>query len=88
MARRLLGRLLRESGPAGWRDGGPLAAAVFPAARVAIEVTGWARPVDQRRVRPDRLRLAGWTVLRFGLPELLSRPQGVLAEIRAAVAGE
>jgi hypothetical protein len=95
---RLLVRLLRESEVGGWgvcghegggrSDGGSRSrrgaavAVSFPAARVAIRVTGWAPPVDEPAVAwpgPE------WSVLRVSGPDLVLRPGEVLAEIVAAV---
>jgi hypothetical protein len=62
-ARRLLVRLLRESGTPGWRCGRAGPAVSFPMARVAVEVTGWAWPVDEpvprRAAAPDGPGRAG-----------------------------
>lgn len=62
----------------------------FPAARLAIEVDGWAWHVDVERFRADRhkgnaLVRAGWDVLRFTWHDLNNRPGYVLDEIRAAL---
>lgn len=62
----------------------------FVERRLAIEVDGWAwhcgvdRFVRDRR-RQNALILAGWTVLRFTWHDLTSRPQVVVAQIRAAL---
>jgi hypothetical protein len=62
----------------------------FGARRLAVEVDGWAWHSDVDRFAQDRRRqnalvLAGWTVLRFTWHDLMSRPQAVVAEIRAAL---
>jgi very-short-patch-repair endonuclease len=62
----------------------------FPAARLAIEVDGWAWHVDVERFRADRhkgnaLVRAGWDVLRFTWHDLNNRPGYVLDEVRAAL---
>jgi very-short-patch-repair endonuclease len=62
----------------------------FPAARLAIEVDGWAWHVDAERFRADRhkgnaLVRAGWDVLRFTWHDLNNRPGYVLDEVRAAL---
>ncbi|HTF54981.1 MAG TPA: DUF559 domain-containing protein [Pseudonocardia sp.] len=91
--RRLVG-LLRARGLTGWRLGyavsGYLLDLAFPAARVAVEVDGWAWHSTADRFRADRRRqnaliLAGWTVLRFTWDDLVHRPDAVLAQIYAAL---
>lgn len=61
----------------------------FLTRRLAIEVDGWAWHSDVDRFAHDRrqnaLVLTGWTVLRFTWHDLTSRPQTVIAQIRAAV---
>ncbi|PZS17902.1 MAG: hypothetical protein DLM60_13040 [Pseudonocardiales bacterium] len=62
----------------------------FEARRLALEVDGWAWHSDVDRFAHDRRRqnamvLAGWTVLRFTWHDLMSRPEEVVAEIRAAL---
>jgi very-short-patch-repair endonuclease len=94
-AERRLVALLRRAGIEGWQlgylvDGYRLDLA-FPAARVAVEVDGWAYHRDAERFRQDRRRqnelvLAGWTILRFTWDDLTHRPAAVLTEIRAALA--
>ncbi|MBC8090625.1 MAG: type IV toxin-antitoxin system AbiEi family antitoxin domain-containing protein [Pseudonocardia sp.] len=95
-AERLLVALLREAGITGWVLGHPFGAhridLAFPAARVAIEVDGWAWHVDAVRFRADRrkgnviARAAGWDLLRFTWHDLDSRPYEVVAEIRETLA--
>jgi very-short-patch-repair endonuclease len=94
-AERILKRLLGEAGISGWvlghRFGPHLIDLAFPDQRVAIEVDGWAWHVDVDRFRADRrkgnaLTRAGWTLLRFTWHDLVSRPAGVVAEIRHALA--
>jgi hypothetical protein len=82
-SRRRLVRLLRDSGVPGWhRAAGPSggAAVTFPAARVVVEVTGWAAAADERRGDHP-----GWTVLRIPGYELVDRPSEVLGEIVTAI---
>lgn len=60
--------------------------------RIAVEVDGWAWHSDVERFRADRRRqnalvLAGWTVLRFTWDDLTNRPEQVVAQIQAALAG-
>jgi len=97
-AERVTVRLLRQAGITGWLLNSPVRAGdreyivdvVFPAARVAVEIDGWAWHSGVERFRSDRRRqnalvLAGWTVLRFTWDDLVSRPGRVVAEIRRAV---
>jgi very-short-patch-repair endonuclease len=97
-AERVTVRLLRQAGITGWLLNSPVRAGdreyivdvVFPAARVAVEIDGWAWHSGVERFRGDRRRqnalvLAGWTVLRFTWDDLVSRPGRVVAEIRRAV---
>jgi very-short-patch-repair endonuclease len=97
-AERVLHRLLRGARIVGWVANHLVALAgteywidvAFVARRLAIEVDGWAWHSDVDRFAQDRRRqnalvLAGWTVLRFTWHDLMSRPQAVVAEIRAAL---
>lgn len=93
-AQLLLARLLRGSGAAGWHSryptGGGVIDFAFPAARVAVEVEGWAWRPDLARARTDERRrralgARGWTILRYTWPELVGEPRAVLAEIADAV---
>ncbi len=93
-ARGLLTRSLRESGAAGWCSGITVAGyavdVAFPAARVAIDVIGWARRQDAEhdRVGSHRrsvLEQRGWTVLQVGWADLVCRPWEPLADIATAV---
>jgi len=63
---------------------GPAVAVTFPAARVAIRVTGWAPPMDEP-VPAAALPGSGWTVLGVSGPDLAARPADVLADIAVAV---
>ncbi|MBN9099587.1 MAG: DUF559 domain-containing protein [Pseudonocardia sp.] len=90
VAERLLVAMLRESGAAGWQcafpAGGHLIDIAFPAARVAIEVDGWAWHMDAERAAADKRRQnalvrQGWTILRYTWHDLVGRPKAVLAEI-------
>jgi Uncharacterized protein conserved in bacteria len=90
VAERLLVRMLRESGATGWNCGFPAAGysidVAFPAARVAIEVDGWAWHMDAERTHADKRRQnalvrQGWTILRYTWHDLTGRPRSVLAEI-------
>jgi hypothetical protein len=94
-AKRRLLALLRGSRATRWTDsfriaGHPVDAA-FPAARVAIVVSGWATPSSARRAMTiAELQQAaasrGWTLLRYTWFDLTERPQEILAEIARHVA--
>jgi hypothetical protein len=91
--------LLREGGIGGWvanaeiRDREGLIGygdIVFRAARVVVEIDGWAYHSDRERFQRDRTRqnrlvAAGWTVLRFTWDDLTVRPGQVVAAVRAAL---
>jgi hypothetical protein len=86
-AEHALVRLLRAADARGWRAAFPLAGrrwpVAFPAARVVVDVTGWAwRPGADRAPDPP----VGWSVLRFGWPELTGRSGTVPEAISAVVA--
>jgi very-short-patch-repair endonuclease len=95
-AERRLGDLLRRAGIVGWTanaditdEQGPIGVGdvVFRAARIVIEVDGWAYHSDpelfQRdRTRQNRLVRAGWMVLRFTWRDLTKRPDHVVSIIR------
>jgi very-short-patch-repair endonuclease len=94
-AERLLVRMLRESGAAGWHRAFPVAGhaidVAFPAARVGIEVDGWAWHMDAQRAHAEERRQTalvrqGWTVLRYTWYDLAGRPRFVLAEIAREIA--
>ncbi|ANY08951.1 DUF559 domain-containing protein [Pseudonocardia sp. HH130630-07] len=93
-AERRLFRLLRDAGldgfVPGYRVGPWLLDVAFPAARVAVEVDGWAWHTDAERFRADRrkqnaLVAGGWTVLRFTWPDLTDRPDDTVRRIRRAI---
>lgn len=93
-AERLLVRLLRSAGIAGWELGYRvqeyLIDLALPRQRVAIEVDGWAWHVNADRFVGDRRRQNAlvnlqWTVLRFTWHDLAARPEDVVAEVRAAL---
>jgi very-short-patch-repair endonuclease len=97
-AERVLHRLLRRARIGGWVANHLVVLSgieywidvAFVGRRLAIEVDGWAWHSDIDRFAHDRRRqntlvLAGWTVLRFTWHDLISRPQAVVAEIRAAL---
>ena len=87
--------LLRAAGITGWVLGHPFGRyridLAFVAARVAIEIDGWAWHMDVDRFRSDRhkgnaLVRGRWNLLRFTWHDLTNRPDYVVAEIRAALA--
>lgn len=93
-AERLLHKLLRDAGLTGWRAnhrvGGYRVDVGFPAARVAIEVDGFAFHSGADAFQVDRVRqndivLLGWQVLRFTWLDLTEYPERVLAVIRSAI---
>lgn len=90
-AERLLVKLLRAAGTTGWVLGHPFQGfridVAFPAAKLAIEVDGWAWHVDAVRFRNDRrkgnaLARAGWNLLRYTWHSLDGQPDETVAEIR------
>ncbi|HEY2297271.1 MAG TPA: DUF559 domain-containing protein [Jatrophihabitans sp.] len=97
---RLLHAILRRAGLTGWHANLPVFAGeqlvavldvAFPAAKLAIEVDGWAFHSDADRFQRDRhrqnaLHALGWTVLRFTWADLTTRPSYVAATIRAQLA--
>jgi very-short-patch-repair endonuclease len=93
-AERLMFSILRDAGLTGWERGVPFQHwtidVAFPAAKLAVEIDGWAWHTDVDRFRADRhkgnaLVGAGWQLLRFTWHDLVHRPDHVLAEIRAAL---
>lgn len=98
-AERRLHRLLDRAGLPGWEadvrveDAAGLIGRVdvlFPAARVAIEVDGYAyharASFQADRTKQNRLVAAGCTVLRFTWADLTDRPRDVVATVRRALA--
>lgn len=93
-AERLLVRILRGAGVTGWVLGYPIGGyridLAFPAAKVAVEVDGWAWHVDPERFRADRrkgntLVRDGWDLLRFTWHDLHGRPREVVSDITRTV---
>jgi len=89
-AERLLVKHLRRAGITGWVLGHPLGPysidLAFPAARLAVEVDGWAWHTDPARFAADRhkgnaITRAGWDLLRFTWHDLDGRPAACLREI-------
>ncbi len=77
-------RLPRPSANA-WMEGMEVDA-VWPAARLAVELDGWdahrTRQAFQRdRTRANNLQAAGWTVLRFTHADVVHRPADAAARI-------
>jgi len=94
-AERLLTKLLRDNNIIGWKANHPVAGyradVVFPAARLVIEIDGFAfhsgaEDFQHDRERQNRIALAGYQVLRFTWLDLTEFPERVLAEIRYALA--
>ncbi|HET6951615.1 MAG TPA: type IV toxin-antitoxin system AbiEi family antitoxin domain-containing protein [Acidimicrobiales bacterium] len=61
----------------------------YPALRIAVELDGKEthhtdRAFEDDRVRDNRLRLAGWTVLRYTWQRFTTEPAAIVAELRAA----
>jgi hypothetical protein len=98
-AERLAVKLLRDAGVGGWVANAGIydrvgligyGDIVFRAARVVVEIDGWAHHSDRERFQRDRSRqnrlvAAGWTVLRFTWDDLTKRPRATVAAVRAAV---
>lgn len=63
----------------------------YPAIKIGIEADGYrwhGSPEDWRRDlrRENRLKLLGWTLLRFSWEDVHARPETVASQVRAAVA--
>ncbi|SEA70370.1 MULTISPECIES: type IV toxin-antitoxin system AbiEi family antitoxin domain-containing protein [unclassified Mycobacterium] len=93
-AERLLVKLLRRNKITGWKTNWPVAGykvdIVFPAAKLAIEVDGWAYhssadDFENDRKRQNTISLLGYQILRFTWLDLTEYPDRVLAEIRNAL---
>lgn len=93
-AERILHRLLRRASITGWWPNFPVTIeghsfevdVAFVAAKLAVEVDGWAFHSDVERFRADRRRqnrlsVAGWTVVRFTWADLIERPDEVVRTI-------
>jgi hypothetical protein len=94
-AKRRLLALLRGARASRWTDSFRIAGhsvdVAFPAARVAIVVSGWAEPSTARRAQAAaELQQAaasrGWTLLRYTWIDLIERPHVILAEIARHIA--
>ena len=95
-AERLLLQLLKDAGITGWVANLPVNGyeidVAFVAAKIAVEVDGFAFHSDPETFRKDRVRqnhlmLLGWQVLRFTWLDLNEYPERVIAEIRRATRG-
>lgn len=93
-AERLFVKLLRGNKITGWKANFPVAGykvdVVFPAAKLAIEVDGWAYhssadDFENDRKRQNAISLLGYQILRFTWLDLTEYPDRVLAEIRNAL---
>lgn len=93
-AERLFTRLLTVSGVSGWKANqkviGYEVDVLFPAAKVVVEVDGFAFHTDPEAFGRDRrkqnaLVLAGYQVLRFTWLDLTEYPERVLAVVQRAV---
>ena len=93
-AERLFIRLLNSTGIMGWVANHPVGLYVvdfaFEAARVVVEIDGFAFHSDTDAFHADRARqnylvLHGWQVLRFTWRDLAERPERVLTELRHAI---
>ncbi|GAA1842361.1 type IV toxin-antitoxin system AbiEi family antitoxin domain-containing protein [Pseudonocardia ailaonensis] len=91
----LLVRAVRDARVIGWRVHHPALGMVlplaFPRSRVAVQVEGWARPVDPARIRRELwqehvLRRAGWTIARVGRHELVADRAGTIRALVGTVA--
>jgi very-short-patch-repair endonuclease len=96
---RRLHRLLRASALTGWVANLEVVVGTrtfvidvaFPQHRVAIEVDGFAYHSAGGRFQADRTRqnaliASGWRVLRFTWADIVERPAGAVAEVRALLA--
>lgn len=93
-AERILVKLLRDENIAGWHANYHLGKykidVAFAAAKIAIEIDGWAFHSGPAAFQTDRERqnyiaLRGWQVLRFTWLDLTEYPQRVLSVIRMAI---
>jgi very-short-patch-repair endonuclease len=93
-AERILVKLLRDDGITGWQANYRLGRykidVAFAAAKIAIEVDGWAFHSEPAVFQIDRERqnyiaLLGWQVLRFTWLDLTEYPERVLSVIRMAI---
>jgi very-short-patch-repair endonuclease len=99
MAEREAATLLRKAGISGWVANGEIRDSagligygdiVFRAARLIVEIDGWAYHSDREAFQRDRTRqnllvAAGWTVLRFTWADLRYRPEQFVSTVRHAL---
>jgi very-short-patch-repair endonuclease len=96
---RLFIRIMKDACISGWRVNYPWDPAddrttvdfAFVRELIAIEIDGWAWHHQPDRFQRDRrkqndLTSSGWTVLRFTWFDLMTRPEGVVADVRGALA--
>jgi Transcriptional regulator, AbiEi antitoxin/REase_MTES_1575 len=61
----------------------------YPAERIAIELDGKGHATEEAfesdRIRENRLKLSGWTVLRYTWQRFITAPGEVVAEVREAL---
>jgi very-short-patch-repair endonuclease len=95
-AERLFKRLLTKAGITGWKANQRVAGYevdfLFSAARVAVEIDGFAfhsasDDFQHDRIKQNAIALAGFQVLRFTWLDLNEYPERVLAEVRRAICG-
>jgi len=93
-------RVLRDAGITGWLANAPIEDAdglvgyvdlLFPGQRVVVELDGRAYHSDRDRFQLDRTRqnrlvALGYVVLRFTWDDVVHRPDGVVAQVRDALA--
>ncbi|GAC47138.1 hypothetical protein GOACH_03_01550 [Gordonia aichiensis NBRC 108223] len=93
-AERVMTSILDGAGITGWvanlPEGGYVIDVAFPAAKLAVEVDGFAYHRDAKAFQHDRTRrnaliARGWTVLNFTWADLVERPDHVINLIAAAL---
>jgi very-short-patch-repair endonuclease len=95
-AERLFKQLLTRAGISGWKANQRVAGYevdfVFRAAKVAVEIDGFAfhsgsDDFQHDRIKQNAIALAGWQVLRFTWLDLTEYPERVVAEVKRATRG-
>lgn len=93
-AERMFLQLLRDAGIGGWIANHPVGSylvdVAFPAAKVAVEIDGYAfhsshADFANDRVRQNRIALLGWQVLRFTWRDLTENPERVIRDVLRAI---